>query len=281
MYTMVENVIVAGAENLPTMLKRSQYDSWQSRMLLYIRGKEHDLQLLDSIKNGPFQFETVDIPATRTILASTKKRTLADLTPEEKIREACDIRATNIILQSLPTDVYTLVNHHIVAKEIWNRVKLFIKGLILPLFLPSDDLIASLNKAMAFISIAFSSQYPLTNNQLKTSSNPKNQATIQDGEVIVENVQGRQTQSYTGWFKEKKLLAQAKQAEALPTTAIFQTDDLDAFSSDCNEASSASAVLMAKLSAYDSDVLFEVPNYDTYQDNNVTDQSVQEMQYSE
>ncbi|GKD96636.1 hypothetical protein Tco_1380533 [Tanacetum coccineum] len=41
-----------------------------------------------------------------------------------------------------------------------------------------------------------------------------------------------------------------------------------------------SAVLMAKLSTYDSDVLSEVPNLDTYQNNNEIDQSVQEMQYS-
>ncbi|GJY98990.1 hypothetical protein Tco_0516420 [Tanacetum coccineum] len=69
--------------------------------------------------------------------------------------------------------------------------------------------------------------------------------------------------------------------QALTTTVIFQTDDLDAFDLDCDKAPSASAVLMAKLSAYDSDVLSEVPNYDTYQDNNMIDQSVQEMQYSE
>ncbi|GJZ26034.1 hypothetical protein Tco_0570287 [Tanacetum coccineum] len=29
---------------------------------------------------------------------------------------------------SLPLDVYTLVNHHEVAKEIWDRVKLLIEG---------------------------------------------------------------------------------------------------------------------------------------------------------
>ncbi|GKD64241.1 hypothetical protein Tco_1306349 [Tanacetum coccineum] len=40
-------------------------------------------------------------------------------------------------------------------------------------------------------------------------------------------------------------------------------------------------ILMAKLSAYDSDVLSEVPIYDHYQDNNVIDQSVHEMQYFE
>ncbi|GKB90823.1 retrovirus-related pol polyprotein from transposon TNT 1-94 [Tanacetum coccineum] len=72
---------------------------------------------------------------------------------------------------------------------------------------------------------------------------------------------------------------QDSQELTLPT--IFQTDDLDAFDSDCDEAPSASAVLMAKLSAYDSDVLLEVPNLVNYQTNNMIDQSVQEMQYSE
>ncbi|GJX40400.1 hypothetical protein Tco_0255390 [Tanacetum coccineum] len=62
-----------------------------------------------------------------------------------------------------------------------------------------------------------------------------------------------------------------------PSTTILQTDDLDAFDSDCNDAPSASAVLMTKLFAYDSDVLSEVILYDTYQDNNVIDHSVQEM----
>ncbi|GJY64781.1 retrovirus-related pol polyprotein from transposon TNT 1-94 [Tanacetum coccineum] len=44
-----------------------------------------------------------------------------------------------------------------------------------------------------------------------------------------------------------------------------------------DEAPSASAVLMAKLSAYDSDVLSEVPTHNIYQDKNLIGQSVQEM----
>ncbi|GJZ76002.1 retrovirus-related pol polyprotein from transposon TNT 1-94 [Tanacetum coccineum] len=54
------------------------------------------------------------------------------------------------------------------------------------------------------------------------------------------------------------------------TTA--KTDDIDAFDSDCDEAPTISGVFMENLSTYDSDVLSEVPNYDTYQDNNVIDQ---------
>ncbi|GJX76408.1 nuclear fusion defective 4-like protein [Tanacetum coccineum] len=55
-----------------------------------------------------------------------------------------------------------------------------------------------LNKAMTFISTAFAPRYPPTNNQLSTSSNLMNQSTIQDGRVTVQNMPGRQTQSYRG-----------------------------------------------------------------------------------
>ncbi|GKE02805.1 hypothetical protein Tco_1390788, partial [Tanacetum coccineum] len=48
-----------------------------------------------------------------------------------------------------------------------------------------------------------------------------------------------------------------QESQEIPTPAIFQTDDLDSFDSNCDEAPSASAVVMAKLSAYDSDVLSE------------------------
>ncbi|GKE39336.1 hypothetical protein Tco_1462741 [Tanacetum coccineum] len=56
-------------------------------------------------------------------------------------------------------------------------------------------------------------------------------------------------------------------ARTLTTTAIFQSYDINAFDSDCDEAHAAQATFMANLSAYGSDVLSEVPNYDTYHDN--------------
>ncbi|GJX88513.1 hypothetical protein Tco_0340527 [Tanacetum coccineum] len=71
-------------------------------------------------------------------------------------------------------------------------------GFVVPVFSPGDDPIACLNKAMAFLTAVASSRFPSTNNQLRTSSNPRNQATIQDGRVTVQQVQGRQGQSYSG-----------------------------------------------------------------------------------
>ncbi|GJX71608.1 hypothetical protein Tco_0308779 [Tanacetum coccineum] len=71
-------------------------------------------------------------------------------------------------------------------------------GFVVPVFSPGDDPIACLNKAMAFLTAVASSRFPTTNNQLRTSSNPRNQATIQDGRVTVQQVQGRQGQNYSG-----------------------------------------------------------------------------------
>ncbi|GKB90545.1 putative ribonuclease H-like domain-containing protein [Tanacetum coccineum] len=69
---------------------------------------------------------------------------------------------------------------------------------VVHVFSPGDDPIACLNKAMTFLTVVASSRFPATNNQLRTSSNPRNQATIQDGRVTVQQVQGRQSQSYSG-----------------------------------------------------------------------------------
>ncbi|GKA61273.1 hypothetical protein Tco_0760680 [Tanacetum coccineum] len=68
--------------------------------------------------NRPHMLDKIEVPVTPTSLQSTRDRTYEDLTKVEKIREACDIRATNIVLRGLPPDVYSLVNHHTVAKEI-------------------------------------------------------------------------------------------------------------------------------------------------------------------
>ncbi|GJU03085.1 hypothetical protein Tco_1113423 [Tanacetum coccineum] len=75
MLTMAENVIVAGANNCPPMLDKTQYSSWESRMLLYIKGKEHGKLLYDSVINGPFKYGTVTVPGTQTTPATVRERT--------------------------------------------------------------------------------------------------------------------------------------------------------------------------------------------------------------
>nr|GEZ66228.1 hypothetical protein [Tanacetum cinerariifolium] len=131
--TILLRGVTAGADNRPPMLEKSQYNSWQSHMKLYIRGKEHGKDLLYSVLNGLLKYGTVVVPITSTTLESTKQRTYDDLTDKEKICEECDMRETNVVPQGLPPDIYTLVNHHIDVKEIWDIVKLLIEGIKLSL----------------------------------------------------------------------------------------------------------------------------------------------------
>ncbi|GKA40636.1 retrovirus-related pol polyprotein from transposon TNT 1-94 [Tanacetum coccineum] len=192
-----------------------------------------------------------------------------------------------------------------------------------PVFSPGDDPIACLNKAMAFLTAVASSRFPTTNNQLRTSSNPRNQATIQDDRVTVQQVQGRQGQNYSGttykgnatssrgnttsgqarvvkcyncqgeghmarqctqpkrprnvaWYKEKAMLAEAQEAGQILDEEQL-TEDLDTYDSDCDDLSTALAVLMANIYNYGSDITLEVPNSETYL-NDMDNQSVHALQ---
>ncbi|GKD99823.1 integrase, catalytic region, zinc finger, CCHC-type containing protein, partial [Tanacetum coccineum] len=158
-------------------------------------------------------------------------------------------------------------------------------GLAVLVFNPEDDLIACLNKAMAFLTVVASSSSPSTNNQLRTSSNLRNQATIQDGRVTMQQArvvkcyncqgEGHIARQFTqpkrprnaAWFKEKAMLDEAQEAgqiwieeqlafladlgildgqaiqTTIPNIAAFQTEDLDAYDSDCDDVSNAKAVL--------------------------------------
>nr|GEZ73561.1 hypothetical protein [Tanacetum cinerariifolium] len=83
------------------------------------------------------------------------------------------------------------------------------------------------------------------------------------------------------WFKEKLMLAEAQESSQVldEEQLAFLTDDLDAYDSDCDDISSAKAVLMANLSSYGLEVLSKAPQPHTYQNDNMLNQSVQETLY--
>ncbi|GKA86468.1 integrase, catalytic region, zinc finger, CCHC-type containing protein [Tanacetum coccineum] len=43
-------------------------------------------------------------------------------------RYKADIRATNILLQGIPKDIYSLINHYTDAKDIWENMKMILEG---------------------------------------------------------------------------------------------------------------------------------------------------------
>ncbi|GJY63955.1 hypothetical protein Tco_0465415 [Tanacetum coccineum] len=123
MTTLAEFMIIAGADNRPPMLEKSLYDSWKSRMEFYMENRKNGRMILDSNLNDPLVWPTVVQEGV-----TTRKKTYAELSATEKLQADCDCKATNIVLQGLPPDVYAIVNHHKVAKEIWDRVKLLMQG---------------------------------------------------------------------------------------------------------------------------------------------------------
>ncbi|GJU70129.1 retrovirus-related pol polyprotein from transposon TNT 1-94 [Tanacetum coccineum] len=191
-------------------------------------------------------------------------------------------------------------------------------GLVVLSFLPSDDPIASLNKA---VQGRQSQGYPWNGGRSNATTigvnryggtNTASQAKVikcyncqEEGHMARQCTKPKRPRNLA-WFKEKAMLAEALESgmvldeeqmafladneesvippqasQEIPTLAAFQTDDIDAFNSDCDKAPSESVVLMAKLSSYEYAALFEVPNHDIYPDNQIIDQSVQEIQYYE
>ncbi|GKA29399.1 hypothetical protein Tco_0715644 [Tanacetum coccineum] len=80
-----EDIQCAGSDTRPPMLDKTDFASWQQRIRLYCRGPE-------------------------------RPRVYSDLSQDEKDRYNADIRATNIILQGLPKDIYLLINSFTDAK---------------------------------------------------------------------------------------------------------------------------------------------------------------------
>nr|GEV17631.1 integrase, catalytic region, zinc finger, CCHC-type, peptidase aspartic, catalytic [Tanacetum cinerariifolium] len=121
----------AGSDTRPPMLGRSNFESWQQHIHLYYLGKDNGENILKSIDEGPFKMgkfrETLAEGALH--LGPERDRVFADLTPKEKERFKADIYAANILLQGLPKDIYTLINHNADAKDIWDNVKMLLEGL--------------------------------------------------------------------------------------------------------------------------------------------------------
>nr|GEW84068.1 retrovirus-related Pol polyprotein from transposon TNT 1-94 [Tanacetum cinerariifolium] len=159
------HAILSGADNRPPMLEKNMYDSWRSRMELYMLNRQHGRMILESVKHGPLLWPTItvegvtrlkkyselsaaeaiqadcDVKATNIILQAlpseiyalvmegvTRLKKYSELSAAEAIQADCDVKATNIILQALPSEIYALVSTHKVAKDLWERIQMLMQG---------------------------------------------------------------------------------------------------------------------------------------------------------
>ncbi|GKB84367.1 hypothetical protein Tco_0956639 [Tanacetum coccineum] len=81
-----------------------------------------------SYRMGTFQETLSEGNEGALHLGPEHARVYSDLSPEDKYRYNADVWATNILLQGLPKDIYTLINHYTDAKDIWDNVKMLLEG---------------------------------------------------------------------------------------------------------------------------------------------------------
>nr|GEU41162.1 integrase, catalytic region, zinc finger, CCHC-type, peptidase aspartic, catalytic [Tanacetum cinerariifolium] len=80
------------------MFVKLMYNSWESHMLLYIKGKNGRM-ILESIENGSLVYPTVEENG------QIRKKKFVEFTEQEQLQDDCDVQATNIVLQGLLLDV--------------------------------------------------------------------------------------------------------------------------------------------------------------------------------
>ncbi|GKB59484.1 hypothetical protein Tco_0915670 [Tanacetum coccineum] len=153
------------------------------------------------IEDGSYKLK--EMPDTTTTATTTQKKD--DLTGDDLKQYEADIKAMNLILISIPNDIYNFVDACKNAKDMWDRQY---EGIVNasrakraakthdPLALVAntyakaicDDQEYSLTTTMMFLSRAITQRYSTpTSNRLRTSSNTMNQAVVQADRVDIQS----------------------------------------------------------------------------------------------
>ncbi|GKE13408.1 retrovirus-related pol polyprotein from transposon TNT 1-94, partial [Tanacetum coccineum] len=95
MTTLAGKAILSGADNRPPMLEKDMYDSWKSKMELYMMNRQHGRMILESVENGPLIWPSIEENGV------TRPKKYYELTPTEAIQAdyvklVRDLHTTNI-----------------------------------------------------------------------------------------------------------------------------------------------------------------------------------------
>ncbi|GKA01415.1 putative reverse transcriptase domain-containing protein [Tanacetum coccineum] len=133
-----ESLADARSETRPPMLERGIYIPWASRFRRYLNRKRETQKFLNySTDVGPYEFKMIQPDANRDPIPETED----DLTGDALKQYKADIKAINLILVSIPNDIYNSVDSCQTAREMWLRVECVIVCLANDLTIdPYDDL---------------------------------------------------------------------------------------------------------------------------------------------
>ncbi|GJW68059.1 retrovirus-related pol polyprotein from transposon TNT 1-94 [Tanacetum coccineum] len=180
-----------GANERPPMLERGNYIPWESRFKRFLDNKlEEGERMWNSIQNEPYLRPMILNPdnTEEEIIEPLSK-----MTEGNKKQYIADVRVMNYLLQAIPNDIYNSVDTCKNAKEMWERIKRLMFGSYVTSHvrhsreLQGDSQEDKLTTAMMLLARAITQKFSTpTNNRLRTSSNIRNQAVIQDGRVDIQ-----------------------------------------------------------------------------------------------
>nr|GEW73951.1 retrovirus-related Pol polyprotein from transposon TNT 1-94 [Tanacetum cinerariifolium] len=266
----------AGSDTRPPMLDRTDFASWQQRIRLYCRGKENRVNILKSIDEGPYQMGTVREPLAEGTeraphLGPERPRVYSDMSPKEKDRYNANIQATNILIQRLPKDIYTLINHYTDAKDI-EHFRITKEDRELQLYDDFEHFRQHNGETIHDYYVRFAKlindmrNIKMTMSRMRLNSKAHSKELHTTEASIELRILQRQDVADAGSRERGNFGRRADIA-----------DDCDAFDSDVDEAPTAQTMFMANMSSadpvtdeagplYDSDILSEVQDHDHYQD---------------
>ncbi|GJU48860.1 retrovirus-related pol polyprotein from transposon TNT 1-94 [Tanacetum coccineum] len=232
--------------------------------------------ILASVEKGPLVWPSI------TEDGVTRLKEYVELTPAEAIQADCDIKAINIILQGLPTEIYALMplEQFQVNTKFLNTLPDEWSKFVTDVKLVKD--LHTTNGRQTTYAAGTTRKYTPG----ASGSNTRKQRTVicynckGESHIAKQCTKPKRKRDET-WFNDKMLLVQAQAGgqalteeeiafladPGLPDiqtsqtvithNAAYQADDLDAYDSDCDELNSAKIALMANLSRNGSDALTE------------------------
>ncbi|GKB40479.1 hypothetical protein Tco_0885421 [Tanacetum coccineum] len=99
MTTLADKAILSGADNRPPILKKDMYDSWKSKIELYMMNRQHGRMIFKSVENGPPIWPTIkengvtrpkkysELSATEAIQADLQGRQISFATGNKKYQQ--------------------------------------------------------------------------------------------------------------------------------------------------------------------------------------------------
>ncbi|GKE02310.1 retrovirus-related pol polyprotein from transposon TNT 1-94 [Tanacetum coccineum] len=182
----------AGSETKPLLLERGSYIPLASQFRRYLNRKRENRKWLNkAIDEGPNEFK--DFTPSET--EAPRKQKEEDLRGDDLKHYEAEIEAMNLILISIPNDIYNSVDACTTAQAMWQRVERSSSRTTTPYYVTHPSLVVDYDDDYQGDAVQNNFEDPLTsamillapqcfsnptNDRLRTSSNTKNQAIVQD-----------------------------------------------------------------------------------------------------